>query len=87
MRIARSSKPTEPIHALYQPAFCFVAQGRKQAMLGEEVFRYDPGHYLIYTLDLPLTFQVKGSLPGKAVYRFSAESGFLHRGFSDGIRP
>lgn len=58
-RLARSSKPTEPVHAVYQPAFCFVAQGRKQAMLGDEVFRYDPGTYLIYTLDLPLTFQVE----------------------------
>jgi AraC-like DNA-binding protein len=59
LRLARSSKPTEPIHSLYQPAFCVVAQGRKQALLGEEVFRYDPGQYLIYTVDLPLTFQVK----------------------------
>lgn len=58
-RLARSSSPTEPIHSLYQPAFCVVAQGRKQALLGEEVFRYDPGHYLIYTVDLPLTFQVE----------------------------
>lgn len=70
LRIARSSKPTEPIHALYQPAFCFVAQGRKQAMLGEEVFRYDPGHYLIYTLDLPLTFQVKEATPEKPYLGF-----------------
>lgn len=58
-RLARSSSPTEPIHSLYQPAFCVVAQGRKQALLGQEVFRYDSGHYLIYTVDLPLTFQVK----------------------------
>lgn len=58
-RLARSSKPTEPIHSLYQPAFCGVAQGRKQALLGEEVFQYDPGHYLIYTVDLPLTFRVE----------------------------
>jgi AraC-like DNA-binding protein len=58
-RIARSSKPTKRVQALYQPAFCFVAQGRKQALLGEEVFRYDPGHYLIYTVDLPFTVQVE----------------------------
>jgi AraC-like DNA-binding protein len=58
-RLARSSKPTEPVHAVYQPAFCFVAQGRKQALLGEEVFRYDPGHYLIITVDLPVVFQVE----------------------------
>jgi AraC-like DNA-binding protein len=58
-RLARSSRPTEPIHSMYQPAFCVVAQGRKQALLGEEVFQYDPGHYLIYTVDLPLTFRVE----------------------------
>jgi AraC-like DNA-binding protein len=44
---------------VYEPAFCFVAQGSKQALLGEEVFRYDPGHYLIFTVDLPLVFQVE----------------------------
>ena len=27
-------------------------------MLGEEVFHYDQGHYLIFTVDLPLTFQI-----------------------------
>jgi AraC-like DNA-binding protein len=58
-RLARSSRPTAPVHALYEPAFCFVAQGSKQALLGEEVFRYDPGHYLIFTVDLPLVFQVE----------------------------
>lgn len=59
LRLARSSRLTEPVHAVYRPALCFVAQGSKQALLGEEVFRYDPGHYLIYTVDLPLTFQVE----------------------------
>ncbi|MDX2040850.1 MAG: AraC family transcriptional regulator [Acidobacteriota bacterium] len=58
-RLARSSQPTEPTRAIYQPALCFVAQGCKQALLGEEVFHYDPGTYLIFTVDLPLTFQVK----------------------------
>ncbi len=58
-RLSRSSEPTEPAHSVYQPAFCFVAQGGKQALLGEEVFRYDPGHYMIFTVDLPLVFQVE----------------------------
>jgi AraC-like DNA-binding protein len=58
-RLARSSRPTAPVHAVYEPAFCFVSQGGKQALLGEEVFRYDPGHYLIFTVDLPLVFQIE----------------------------
>ena len=56
--LARASKPSESLNTVYQPAFCLVAQGRKRALLGEEVFRYDPGHYLLFTVDLPLIFQV-----------------------------
>lgn len=56
--LARSSKPTES-QAIYQPAFCLVVQGGKRAMLGEEVFWYDPGHYMLFTVDLPLVFKVE----------------------------
>jgi AraC-type transcriptional regulator N-terminus len=44
--------------ALYQPAFCFVVQGGKQVLVGDEVLRYDPGHYLLFTVDLPVVFRV-----------------------------
>jgi AraC-like DNA-binding protein len=56
--LSRFSGPTEPVQSVFPPSFCFVAQGSKRALLGEEVFRYDPGHYMIYTVDLPITFQV-----------------------------
>jgi AraC-like DNA-binding protein len=57
--LARSSQTSESLHTVYKPAFCFIAQGRKRALLGEEVFRYDPGHYLLFTVDLPLIFQIE----------------------------
>lgn len=56
--LARTSGPTEPFLFMHQPAFCFVAQGGKRALVGEEVFRYDSGHYLLFTVDLPVIFQV-----------------------------
>ena len=59
--LARLSKPMESVHALYQPAFCFIAQGSKRVLLGDEVYRYDPGHYLIFTVDLPIVFRVEGA--------------------------
>ena len=61
--LARSSRASESLHAVYKPAFCLVAQGRKRALLGEEVFRYDPGHYLLFTVDLPLIFQIEKATP------------------------
>jgi hypothetical protein len=57
--LGRSSKPMESVQSLYQPAFCFVVQGGKRVLLGEEVFWYDPGHYLIFTVELPVVFQVE----------------------------
>ena len=35
-----------------------IAQGAKALTLGEEVFRYDPAHYMISTVGLPMTAQV-----------------------------
>jgi AraC-like DNA-binding protein len=57
--LARLTKPMETTLALFQPAFCFVVQGGKQALVGEDILRYDPGHYLLFTVDLPMIFRVE----------------------------
>ena len=59
--LIRSSVPAEPVQSIYQPAFCFVAQGRKRASVGGEVFLYDPFHYLIFTVDLPVAFEIEAA--------------------------
>jgi AraC-like DNA-binding protein len=61
--LARSSKLMTSPNTVHQPAFCFIAQGSKRAMLGEEEYRYNPGHYLVFTVDLPLTFQIEEASP------------------------
>ena len=35
--LRRASRVSEPLHMVCEPAVCFVAQGRKQAMAGEGV--------------------------------------------------
>lgn len=67
---ARASKPTHSLHSIYQPAFCFIAQGSKRALLGDEIFSYDPGNYLLYTVDLPLVFHVDHATPEKPYFGF-----------------
>lgn len=56
--LARSSKLTERLHSVFRPAFCIIAQGSKQVLLGDELFRYDSGKYLISTVDLPIVSHV-----------------------------
>lgn len=69
-RLSRASSATEAVQAVYEPSFCFVAQGSKKALLGGEIFRYDRRHYLIFTVDLPVTFQVEEASEEKPYFGF-----------------
>ena len=55
----RASLPTELLHSVYTPAFCVIAQGRKEVFLGEERYQYDPAHYLLTTVELPVVSQIR----------------------------
>src|SRR5215204_7208245 len=69
--ISRVSSPRETARGVYEPAFCFVAQGTKEAQLGDEIFRFDPNHYMIYTVDLPLIYRVAEATPERPYLGFS----------------
>ncbi|MBS1798175.1 MAG: AraC family transcriptional regulator [Acidobacteria bacterium] len=58
LTLARSARVTERMHSVFRPAFCVIAQGGKEVFLGDEMFRYDSGHYLISTVDLPIVSHV-----------------------------
>ncbi|QGZ42373.1 AraC-like DNA-binding protein [Pseudoduganella flava] len=58
VHVLRSVTPTEPIPVIHQPAVCFIAQGRKQTMLGEQAWLYAPRQFLIVSAELPITGQV-----------------------------
>lgn len=63
VRLIRSSNPTEPIHTLYTPTLCLVAQGAKQASLGNHSFAYDGAKFLVVSVDLPLLAWVSDASP------------------------
>ncbi len=58
LRCFRSPRPTRPDPAVYAPSICIVAQGTKEALLGEQVFRYDPLHYLVTGASMPVHARV-----------------------------
>jgi AraC-like DNA-binding protein len=63
LHFRRCSRPTERLHAFCEPAFCVIAQGSKELVLGEDRFRYDPAHYMISTVELPMVGQVIEASP------------------------
>ncbi|MCI2255555.1 AraC family transcriptional regulator [Domibacillus sp. PGB-M46] len=56
--LIRESIITEPISRVNEPSFCIILQGEKEMLLGEERFLYGAGHYIVASVDLPVTGQV-----------------------------
>jgi AraC-like DNA-binding protein len=58
LRLLRAPSPTELEHGVSFPAFCVVAQGSKEVLLGDELYRYDSNHYLITAAALPIASRI-----------------------------
>ena len=58
LHFKRSSFPSECVHSVSIPAFCVIAQGSKEVLLGNERYQYDPMHYLLATVELPIASQI-----------------------------
>ncbi len=56
--VSRASAPMPRVPVPYRPSLCVVVQGRKQIFLGDETFTYDPLHYLVIPLALPLEMEI-----------------------------
>jgi AraC-like DNA-binding protein len=63
LTLARSSTVTMPMPNVYRPQLCVVAQGRKEVVLGDQVFTYAPGRYGVVTYDLPVIGHVIEATP------------------------
>ena len=56
--LGRFDRPVPRYPLVYSPSICVVAQGRKQVYAGDERVIYDPLHYLVVALPLPLEAEV-----------------------------
>ncbi|WP_438392623.1 AraC family transcriptional regulator N-terminal domain-containing protein [Caballeronia sp. DA-9] len=54
-----------PSHGIQTPALGLIAQGSKRIMVGDELYVYDPMHYLVTSVDLPVMGQVTGATEDK----------------------
>lgn len=59
----RASAPTVLAHSVSTAAFCVIAQGSKEVLLGEERYQYDPMRYLLVAAELPVAARVIEATP------------------------
>jgi AraC-like DNA-binding protein len=56
--VKASNTPTEPMPAVADPVFALVGQGMKRTVLGDTVYDYGAGEYLVVSVELPVTAHV-----------------------------
>lgn len=65
LHLQRASSTMAPIHGVLDPAFCVIAQGAKEVFLGDHRYQYDPAHYLLATIELPVVGQIIEASPAR----------------------
>ena len=73
IRFYRSSSPTELNPNVSDPAFAVIAQGSKELYLGEERYQYDPYHYCLGTVELPVASHIIEASPERPYLSFRME--------------
>lgn len=55
LSLFRADHPTLPIPSVYEASLCIIAQGAKRVSVGDQSLIYDAAHYLVVSVDLPMT--------------------------------
>lgn len=71
LTIARASSANQSMLGVYEPCVCFMAQGRKRVLLGDEAYVYDPATYLVASVDLAVMGAVLEASPGRPYLGFA----------------
>lgn len=61
VRILRSDRALSLTPVLYDPGIVIVCQGCKRGYFGQQVYRYDPQHYLAVAVPVPFTMESDGT--------------------------
>jgi AraC-type transcriptional regulator N-terminus len=69
--IMASDAPTQPRSGVGDPSFAMVVQGGKRTLIGDEVFDYRVGQFLVTSLQLPVTGLVTEARPDGPFLGFS----------------
>ena len=70
LEFTRESSVSTALHGVCEPILGIIIQGKKEALLGEETYRYGEAQYLVISVDLPLSGFVVEATPDKPYLGF-----------------
>ena len=62
--LMRAEHASNLLPSVYEPSLCIVLQGRKRAVLGDEIYVYDALKYLVASVTLPARSHIIEASPG-----------------------
>ncbi|MFJ4465915.1 AraC family transcriptional regulator N-terminal domain-containing protein [Streptomyces sp. NPDC089424] len=68
--VSKVDRPDPPAPSMTGTVLAVIAQGAKRLALGEKVFEYRAGQYLVASVDLPVTGQFLQDVPGQPALGF-----------------
>ncbi|MBP2338824.1 AraC-like DNA-binding protein [Saccharothrix coeruleofusca] len=73
LRVFRADRPTPPTPTTYGKVLALVAQGVKRFALGDRLYEYRAGEYLVASVDLPVTAYFARASPEEPALGFGLE--------------
>lgn len=58
LKLSKWTTPTPPTSYTHNPSICLIAQGKKRVLLGQDSYTYDANHFLISSVNLPITANI-----------------------------
>ena len=65
LTLFRFPKSSDFVLGVYEPSICVIAQGRKEVALEGTRYAYDPFHYLVNTVELPVASRIAAASPAR----------------------
>ena len=65
VRATISTMATEVIHCINEPGLGIVVQGAKRTVVGDRVFEYGEGDFVVTSVDLPIASRILRASPGR----------------------
>lgn len=73
LMLFRSEGRSVPLNCIYRSRLYLIVQGSKRVELGQHAFTYDDSHYLITTVDLPVSSAVIEASPHRPYLALSID--------------
>ncbi|MEU8256854.1 AraC family transcriptional regulator [Micromonospora inaquosa] len=70
VRVCRIDHTAAPVSSMSGKVLAVIARGGKRLALGDQIYEYGPGQYLVASIDLPVTGHVINAAPGDPTLGF-----------------